>query len=442
MRTSAEPRGRGPRCIAACVLALGAALASPAYAQAPPPTRAIEFEDLGLTRPPDISARAAGLGGYVATATDVTALVTNPGLLCRIKQRTPMLGFSHESAEIVTSYPGSSMGLSSDRNGLQFVGASAAIPVFQGSLVPAVAVYRAIVSDLDIAYEATRPTELRTDSFRLQQSGTTYAFAAGFGIDLASVLSAGVSVSLLEGGYQTLRQTHTRSEASPDAVDEYVIDDVDADLDGVVARVGFILYAHRHAHVAFNVTTPSAVNGTTNQTSETTQQVENGTGFTIRKETSASAEYVVPYRIDGGIAMPWGAWLLAVQAGTQDWTTCAIDGQRLRLQNGDPVMQRTFDYRAGVEWTSGAWPLRLRAGVARLPFAPEYLQADRIDNDQLEAVTSESSPLRYSFGAGIMLRESIVIDASFTHTHGERSTTSFSEERNWSQFLIEGSYWF
>jgi hypothetical protein len=41
-----------------------------------------------------------------------------------------------------------------------------------------------------------------------------------------------------------------------------------------------------------------------------------------------------------------------------------------------------------------------------------------------------------------MLRESIVIDASFTLTHGERSTQSFSETRNGSQVLIEGSYWF
>jgi len=28
------------------------------------------------------------------------------------------------------------------------------------------------------------------------------------------------------------------------------------------------------------------------------------------------------------------------------------------------------------------------------------------------------------------------------HTRGDRNTTSFSEERNGSQFLIEGSYWF
>ena len=40
------------------------------------------------------------------------------------------------------------------------------------------------------------------------------------------------------------------------------------------------------------------------------------------------------------------------------------------------------------------------------------------------------------------LPQTIVIDASFTHTRGERSTQSFSETRNWSQLIIEGSYWF
>jgi hypothetical protein len=339
-------------------------------------------------------------------------------------------------------YSGAPSGLSSDRTGLQFAGAAVAIPVFQGSLVPAVAVYRAIVSDLDIAYQASHPSAQRDDSFRLQQSGTTYAFVAGFGIDLASVISAGVSVSALEGGYQALRQTHTHTESSPAAVDDYVVDDIDGDLDGFVARIGVILYAHRHAHLAVNVTTPASINGAINQTRETTHVVENSTGTSSRVNSSASAKYVVPYRLDGALAMPWGAFLVAVQVSSCDWTAAAIDGQRLRLENGDAVLGRTVDYRAGVEWTAPRWPLRLRAGVARLPFAPRYLQADRVDNDQMEAVTAESAPLRYTFGAGVAMKETILIDASFTHTHGERSTKTFSETRNWSQLIIEGSYWF
>lgn len=430
------------RVLRAAAHALGAAVlfaAVGAHAQAP--GRALEFEDLGLTRREDVSARGASLSASVSTTSDVTALIYNPAGLCRIKQRSPLLGLCRQSSETVTSYGAASSGLSSDRFGLGFVGASAAIPVFQGSLVPAVAVYRTIVSNLDLAYDFANADEGRTDAFRLQQSGATYAFAFGFGIDLASVLSAGLSMSLFEGGYQSLRQSHTRTSAPP-TVDRYVIDDIDGDLDGVSARLGVMLYAHSHAHVGVNVTTPTLVNGATHATQEVTEVVQNGTGSTVRTTMDVTTEYIVPYRVDGSIAMPWGDWLLAVEAGTCDWTEAAIDGGRLRLSNGNAVLGRTTDYRVGLEWTAPAWPLRLRAGLARLPFAPEYVQADRIDNDQLEEVLAESAPLRYSFGAGIALKHTILIDAAFTHTEGDRRAASFSEKRRASQIIIEGSYWF
>lgn len=411
-------------------------------ARAQTPDRAIEFEDLGFTRPSEISARGAGLSAFVATTADISALVYNPAGLARIKRRVPMLGLGRESAETITTCDGPSSSLSSDRFGLQFTGATVPIPVLQGSLVPAVAVYRAFVSDLHLAYDGTNAADNRADEFRVEQSGSTFAFAIGFGIDLASALSAGISVFALEGGYQSLRQWHTRTLASSPAVDRYVVEDIDGDLDGVGARVGMILYAHRHLHVAVNLTTPTLVNGSTNTVTEITEQVENSTGSFMRTTTSASAEYVIPYRVDAAIEFPWGDWLLAVQAGTCDWSQSAIDNQRLRLQNGSAVLGETVDLRAGLEWTTPWWPLRLRAGLARLPLAPGYIEADRIDNDQLEAIETESPPLRYSIGAGVALKHTIVIDAVFTHTTADRSTASFSEERTWSQVMIEGSYWF
>jgi hypothetical protein len=195
-------------------------------------------------------------------------------------------------------------------------------------------------------------------------------------------------------------------------------------------------------HIAVNVTTPTLVNHSTAEASEITEVVENGTGSTVETQTTTKSEYVVPYRIDGGVEIPWGQWLVSVQAGTCDWSEAAVDDGRPRLQNGNAVLGRTIDVRAGVQWTAPWWPLRLRAGVAQLPFSLEYVQADRIENDQLEEVESETSPLRISVGAGIALKHTILIDAAFTHTTGDRRTATFSEDRTWSQFLIEGSYWF
>ncbi len=410
-----------------------------AHAQAP--DRAIEFEDLGLTNPVDVSARGAGLTAFVPVTGDATALIYNPAGLCRIKQRTGQLGLAYDTRETVTNYGTRSMGLSSDRYGLAFVGAAYPIPTFRGALVPAIAVHRTYVSDLDIAYERDNALDGRFDSFRFQQSGSTYALAFGFGIDLASVLSAGLSLSVFEGGYTSLRQSHSR-EATATPVDRYVINDVDGDLDGVVGRLGVILFAHRHVHIAVNVTTPTVVNNATTETSEITEVVENGTGSTTTTSIATSSEYLVPYRLDGGIEFPLGDWLFVAQAATSDWSQAEIDGRGLRLQNGNAVLGRTVDVRAGVEWTSPWWPLCLRAGAAQLPFAPEYIQADRIDNDELEEALRESPPRRYSLGAAIALKRTILIDASYTRTTGDRSSTSFSEERTSSQFLIEGSYWF
>ena len=426
------------------VLVLGAVavavIAGPARAQSP--VRGLEFEDLGFTHPPDVSARAAGLAGLVTDETDATALVYNPAGLCRIKQRAPMLGMSGGSYETVTSYSGTATSRSSDWRGAQFGGGAYSIPVFQGSLVPAIAVYRAFVSDLDLAYATARPELGRSDEYHLDQSGSTFAFVTGVGVDLASVLSAGFSVSLLEGGYHTLRQTHTRTDGPAPAVDTYVIDDISGDLNGVCGRVGVVLYAHPHVRLAMNFTTPTVINGSTRQTRETTIVTENSTGSSTRKDSETSTEYIIPYRIDGGLAIPWGPWLLAVQAGACNWSQAAIDGTRLRLQDGTTTLGRTVEYRAGIEWTASRWPLRLRAGVARLPFAPDYLLDDRIDGDQLVRIASESQPLRIAVGAGIALKHTILIDAAFTHTRGDRSTSGFTEKRTWSQVLLEGSYWF
>ena len=414
--------------------------ATGAYAQAP--ERAIEFEDLGLTGTGDVSARAGGLSAFVPVTGDAAALVYNPAGLCRIKKRAPLLGVAYGSQEIVTTYGAHSSGLSSDRSGLLFAGGAFAIPVLRGSLVPAVAIHRIFVSDLDLEYDTDNLIDGRHDTVRIQQSGATYAFAFGFGIDLASVFSAGLSMSLFEGGYTALRQSHSRTELLPSPVDRYVIDDIDGDLDGYVARVGVMLYAHRHAHISVNVTSPTVINHATTESSEITEVIENGTGSTVRTTSATSTEYISPFRLDGGIEMPWGPWLVTVQAGTCDWTEAAIDQGRLRLRNGNAVLGRTLDVRAGIEWTAPSWPLRLRAGVARLPFALEYIQADRIDNDQLEEVLTETTPMRYSFGAGIALKHTLLIDAAFIYTRGDRSAASFSEERTWSQLLIEGSYWF
>jgi hypothetical protein len=420
--------------------ALAALMAQSARAQTV--DRAIEFDDLGFTGTVETSARAAGLSAFIATAGDATALVYNPAGLARARRINGALTFGARAAEMTTRYDGAESAHNADRAGLGFCGAAVPVPVVRGSFVPAAAVYRAFVSDLGITYAGYNEGDDRDDHYRLEQSGSTFAFALGAGVDLSAALSAGAAIFFLEGGFESLRQFDYRSRDPQNTVHTYVLDDITGDVGGIGGRVGLAFFAHDHLQVAVNFTTPTLVNVDVEQAREITRQVDNDVGTFERVTTTTSTEYRIPQRIDASVAVPWGSWLACAQVGITSWEQAAIDQQRLLMENAEPVLDRGLEWRAGVEWTVPSLPLRLRAGAALLPFATRYLQGDRVDNDRLEKQTGDDAPLAWSAGAGVLLRASIGIDASFTSTSGSRASASIVDARASSEFLLQGSYWF
>jgi hypothetical protein len=409
---------------------------------AQPPDRAIEFDDLGLTVPVDVSPRSCALTSLAATTADAAALVYNPAGLARVKRITTTLALSGRRAEVGTRYNGETLTHASGRYGLQFVGGAVPQAAVRGSFVPAAAIYRAFVSDLDVEYAGYNELDRRDDDFLLQQDGSTFAFAIGMGIDLADAVSIGLSLFALEGGFDALRQFNYRDRDPAATTHTYVVEDLSGDLNGVGGRIGLQFFAHRHLQLGVNFTTPTILDAHVDQTREETQWVQNDVGTSTRTTSSVSTRYQLPYRIEGAVAVPWGAWLVAGEVGVADWGSAVIDGQRLLLANGNTVLGRVVAWRAGLEWTAARWPVRLRLGAARSPFATRYLQTDRIDNDALEPQSRETPAMSYSAGGGVLLRERVSIDASLTVSSGERGSEHTGDRREWSQVLIQGSYWF
>jgi hypothetical protein len=305
-----------------------------------------------------------------------------------------------------------------------------------------VAVYRAFVADLGISYEGYNAPDDRDDRYRLEQNGSTFAFALGAGVDLAPLLSAGASVFLLEGGFGSLRQYDYRARDPQNTTHTFVLEDATGDVGGIGARIGLDFFAHEHLHVGVTFTTPTLVNVEVEQTREVTRQVDNNLGSFERSTTTESTRYRIPQRVDASVAVPWAAWRVCAQVGFTAWDEAAIDDRRLLTPDARAVLDAAPEWRAGVEWTVPGLPVRVRAGAARLPFATRFLQGDRVDNDRLESVTSESAPIAWSAGAGVLLRGWIGVDASFSHASGERGSTSIGDERAWTVFLLQGSCWF
>jgi long-subunit fatty acid transport protein len=426
-----------------CRVAAIVCAAAAARAGAQSPDRAIEFEDFGFDRPLHASVRGAALSAFDAIANDATALAYNPAGLARAKRVSVTASFLGARSSFYYSYQGDGAGTELDEYAIPFVGAAFPLPVLRGSLVPAVGLQRVYSSSLEISYQGYNAPDARDDRFALQQSGATYAYHFGAGIDLSGAFSAGVDFMVLDGGIDRVRQYDMRGRVVDPNVHTFVYEDTDADVDGYGARFGLVFYAFEHAQLGVSLTTPMAVEVEANVVTETTRQVDNDVGTFSRASTSTTTDYRTPYAIEGALALPASPSLLfTAQVGYADWSKATIDEERLITSSLQSVMRSVLDVRAGVEWTLSRWPVRVRAGFAQSRGATDFLEADRIDNDRIERIGEESETRRYSVGLGWLVRGSIVIDAAAAYGHGARASATIDDQREAASLSIGCGYYF
>ncbi len=423
------------------VAALFCALAARASAQAP--DRALEFGDLGLDHILDASARGAGLSAFAATCADATALAYNPAGLARVKRLSATASFAVARSSFDYGYDGVVHSADLDQSALQFVGAAFPFPVLRGSLVPAIGVQRIFTTSLDLSYQGFNAPDSRDDRLALDQGGGIYAVHLGGAIDLSSAFAAGFDVVLLDGTVDRVRQYDTRSQIVNPNTHTFVYEDAASDVDGYGARIAMEFFPLERLQLAIMLTTPIIVDTHASIATETTEQVDNDVGSFTRATSEQDTKYRTPYRIDGAASVPVSqAILLTAQVGYADWAQATIDDERLITSELESVMRSVLDVRAGVEWTLPAWPLRLRAGFAHARRSSAFLQADRIDNDRLERVDSESGATRYSFGAGCLLRGSIGVDAAVQIGNSKQESATITDDRNTTAVFLGCGYWF
>ena len=429
---------RAPAATAACI---GALLLAP-NASAQSEDLAIQFEDFGFTAPADPSARANAISAPAAMVSDVTALVYNPAGLSRVKRRNATISYGWRSQDYDYTFGGQSQTSTSDASGPGIVGVAFPIPVLRGSLVPAASVHRAFSSERVLRYRGLNVPDGRDDTYFLQQSGATYAYTLGVSVDISGTFSLGGSLSFLDGNIDVLRQYEYQPHVPQPQTRTFVLDSAALQVTGVVGRLGLELYAHRHLQLAVVLTSrqPLDVNGT--RVREVTTQVDNDVGSFTRETTAPSTEYVLPYRVDAALAMPWGPVSVAAQAGYSDWTQATIDGHTVSIQRGEAVLRSVVDLRGGVEWSTPVRGLRVRGGIAHARGALSFLQADRVDEDRLERIASESGRTRVSLGAGLLVGERITVDAAYENIQGERSAETVGDRLAAHGVLVQGSYWF
>lgn len=405
--------------------------------------RALEFEDFGFTRPLSPGARPAGMGGaYVSSGNDVHALMYNPAGLARIKRFEASIGLLQEQNTTETVFLGSPSSIETRDGAMELLSAAFPIPTYRGALTGAIGVYRLFSSYLDLHYSGVDPQMNTYDEYLLQQTGSLLSYNLGLGVDLATVLSGGLTVFFVDGSIESLRQWRRDFVSEVPSRQRFLSDDVQMDVDGVGAKLGgqFFILPGLQAGLVF--TTPIALSARGTGFIETSEHIDNGVDTFFQSFGSVSADYVLPFRVDIGLSGDWKGVLAEVDVTWADWSEASIDGRRLRNQALQTMFREVFDVRTGVEWTLPWIPARVRGGYAWLPDPLMYVQSDRIENGDLERVEIVEERHQWTAGAGGLIGSVLTLEAAFTHTSSERASGRISHRMEAQSFVFTAAYRF
>jgi long-subunit fatty acid transport protein len=400
-------------------LGLTAGPHAPATAQVDP--WAPEF---AWTRDAGTSARALGLGGaYLAISEDAAALRYNPAGLARV-QRVEISGsVTDRSRAIETEYRGRAVESRESVARLSALGLVYPFPSYRGSLVMGLGYASPWPLDLQYAREGPEPGLPRE---QICDQGSISEWSFGLAYDAGPTVSLGFRASLLHGG---LFQEWYYAGA------EYgTAETTDLSFSGYTGSVGAMVRVRDSARVGLVFDLPRLLK------------------WDGIRDSSGTEYWVVdqlrmPFSVAAGAALPVKRLLLAADARFTDWTDIDYqgvlrywDGARRRM-----AYRRTWELHAGAEYVLDAFSaagLRLRAGWAWEPVPYGILLEDiRATGDPVYR-EARFRPDRswFALGAGVLVGESLTVDAAFAVGRWKRMGENLSEEETERRLLISTAF--
>ncbi|MCK4774590.1 MAG: hypothetical protein KAT30_07380, partial [Candidatus Krumholzibacteria bacterium] len=339
-------------------------------------------------------------------------------------------GLQQERNEISNVFYGNPKSIDTRGGGIDGFGAAFPIPTYRGSLVLAVGVFREFSGVFDLHYSGTNKSTETVDNYLVQQSGSTYSYNIGLGVDLSPRLSGGASLIIVDGTINTLSQYDFEYIHLTPQTSVFVKENLETDVDGVGGRIGVQFFFHRLIQGGITFTTPIWMNVKGSGVTEITEYRDNDLDSFEKIPTDIDDSFLLPFRFNFGLSFHPGSFLFAAEVGYADWTEASINRKRFRGGSQlETTFREVFDYKFGAEYTMPWFPVRVRAGYACRPFPLEYLQADRIDQNALTKAETVRNPTDLAFGLGGLIGDMLTVDAVYTFTESERKIDNLTDKR-------------
>ncbi len=440
------PFGRLGRTVVAAIAVAIVTIVSVSPAAAQNINEAITVEDLGFTEWLSVGGRPAGMAGaYIAAGDDAHALIYNPAGLARIRRIDISLGFQHTQSNVKETFYGNPNETEFSSTTLDGLSAAYPVPSYRGSLVLAGGVYRVMSSQFEILNRGVNTDTDTYDDYLLQQSGNVYSYTVGFGVDLSPSVSVGLNGFILDGNIKALTQ-FSYSFLGPlddgDFETEALSDDAEVDLNGYGMVVGMQYHPHNVLHFGLAVATPVKISLKGTAYEENAYYYVNAEDEYYAEQFYIDTDYKLPLRVAAGLSITPPHLVVSLDAEYADWRQTESNGVQLKDENLNPVFREVLNLRIGGEVLLPVIPVRIRAGYAIIPYALEYLQADRISGDSIQKAEIETERQKVTLGMGVLVGRVLSIDASYEHQIGKRTIDTLIDNRTSDRLILSGSYRF
>ena len=434
-----------------------------------------------------VGARSLGMGtAYTGVADDFSAAYWNPAGLGQIRLNEVSFGLSNLSFGNTSKFQGSDQSTTNSSTNLNSAGLVYVVPTTRGSLVMALGygrqsdfttglsfsgfnpnssiiqswapdgvsyasydlsqnnAYQLFLANKDTlsgAFESLVDDSLTQSGKVLEGGGINYYTAAG-AIEAAQNVYLGATLNFISGSY-----TYSRSYSETDSRDIYdaartaqfspfpfdlnslsVTENLETDISGFNAKLGFLYTPTPNSRVGITVKTPSWITARETFSSKASAEFDDGNLIEFPSEDVAPSknEYDVrtPFSFSGGFSYSANAVTVAADLEYTDWTqlefsssgtfSTAFNDHLLKLNSQiKDVFQPSVNVRAGLEVTVPNIEMSLRGGFAYLQSPYQF---DQAANAQ-KYITA---------GIGFLIDNSIAVDVGYARGYWETSHVNYT----------------
>jgi len=394
-------------------------LAAPLCAQKPLPERML----LTTGQYVGSGSRALGLGGtYTGIADDYSSVWWNPAGLAQVKRIEIQGSLSRTGYGNKTSYYGRSDDGTTSALRLNNVGVVFPVPVYQGALSFAFGYSQ--VQSFDRRTQVISPAAgaSRWDDFDELESGRLGLWTVAAAMDVTPNFALGLGFNYWTGlDDYTLTGHFTENNTR-----KYTENSISTNLSAGGLNLGGLFRIGRFGRLGAMFQTPVSMS-----MKEDWQDGEDNGYFNYRMI------YPAVFRVGGSVCP--GRWLIAADVEYRDWTSMQYrqpkDSTQFegisRVSANQQIKssyQSTTRFSVGGEYLFPAYGLRARAGYG---FEPSSYKLSGGEDDRHI----------FSFGVGVLVDRSVMLDAAFrTTSYKELTTPGLKEDISTTTALVTLSY--